>query len=83
VSDDYKLVKHDIRTPGGALAYTRGQLIHADAVKDNGWDENVIGRDTQEARTILADITGDVVDDPKQTRSTRAAASSTTSSTEE
>lgn len=76
MSDDYKLVKYDIRTPGGALAYTRGQLIETGAVEANGWQDNVVGRDTQEARSILAEITGDVVEEPK-TRSTRAAASTT------
>ena len=74
MSDDYKLVKQDIRTDGGALAYTRGQVIAADAVKANGWDDYVVGRDTETARSILAEITGDVVEEPKQTRAPRPTA---------
>ena len=80
---DYKLVKHDIRTAGGALAYTRGQVIAADAVEANGWQDYVVGRDTQEARQILADVTGEPVEEPKQTRTSRSAGTSTTSTTEE
>lgn len=79
---DYKLVKQDIRTPGGALAYTRGQIITTDAVSANGWEDYVVGRDTQEARAILADITGAEVEEPKQTRASRSAGTSTTSTEE-
>lgn len=69
MSDDYKLVKQDIVTGSGVLAYTRGQRIAADAVTRNGWDDYVVGRDTTEARSILAEITGDPVDDSKPARS--------------
>lgn len=43
---------------GEALAYTRGQRIEADAVRANGWEDLVVGEGTQEAREILAAITG-------------------------
>lgn len=61
---DYKLVKQDIRMGNGALAYTRGQKIHVDAVQQNGWDDYVVGEDTQEARSILTDLTGEAFDGP-------------------
>lgn len=74
-----KLVKQDIRTASGVLAYTRGMVIEDDAVTANGWQDHVVGRDTQEARAVLADITGDVVEEPKPTRTARSAGTSTTS----
>lgn len=71
---DYKLVKQDIRMGNGALAYTRGQKIHVDAVDANDWGDYVVGEDTQEARSILTDLTGETFDEPvKQTRSSRTA----------
>lgn len=66
MSDDHKLVKQDIVTAGGVLAYTRGQVIRADAAKQNGWGDYVVGRDTQEAKDILTEITGPAPDEPKQ-----------------
>lgn len=43
---------------GGVLAYTRGQVVTAEAVKANGWQDLVVGAGTKEARAIHADITG-------------------------
>jgi hypothetical protein len=78
-----KLVKQDIRTERGVLAYARGQLIEDDAVLLNGWEDYVVGRDTKEARAVLAEITGDVPEEPpKQTRASRSAGTSTTSTEE-
>lgn len=65
-----KLVTQDIRTASGTLAYTRGMLIEDDAVKANGWDDYVVGRDTLEARRVLSEITGDSLDEPAQVKST-------------
>lgn len=48
---------------GGVLAYTRGQTIEADAVKDNGWEDRVVGENTKEAREIKAEITGRPISD--------------------
>lgn len=81
---DYKLVKTDIRSGNGILAYSRGQKIHADAVKANGWEDSVVGEDTAEARSILTELTGETFDEPATpTRSTRAAASATSSDAKE
>jgi hypothetical protein len=77
-----KLVKQDIRSGNGVLAYSRGQVIEDDAVEANGWEDYVVGRETQEARSILAEITGDQIEEPKQTRSSRSAGTSTTSTEE-
>jgi hypothetical protein len=35
---------------GEALAYTRGQRVEADAVKANGWEDQVVGEGSKEAR---------------------------------
>lgn len=48
---------------GGVNAYTRGQRVSADAVKDNGWDDLVVGEGTKEAREIKADVSGRPVED--------------------
>jgi hypothetical protein len=47
---------------GGVLAYTRGQVVTADAVKANGWQDLVVGVGTKEARAIHAEITGQAGD---------------------
>jgi hypothetical protein len=52
---------------GEALAYTRGQRVEADAVKDNGWEDLVVGEGTKEARAIHAELTGQPVDEPEKT----------------
>jgi hypothetical protein len=62
---------------GEALAYTRGQRVEADAVKDNGWEDLVAGDGTKEAREILAEVTGrEITDFDSKTSqaATRAAA---------
>jgi hypothetical protein len=53
---DY-IAKTDIPV-GGVLAYTRGQRVTADAVEANGWQDHVVGDNTQEAREIKAELTG-------------------------
>lgn len=70
------IVKTDIPW-GEALAYTRGQTISADAVKDNGWEEHVVGENTKEAREIKAELTGRPVSDFDTTTSGRSSAVST------
>ncbi len=43
---------------GGVLAYTRGQTITEQAVKDNGWDDHVAAAGTKAAAEVQAEITG-------------------------
>lgn len=75
------IAKEDIPvTPGGVLAYTRGQRVEADAVKANGWEDLVVGDGTKEAREIKAEITGRPASDFESsggTTTSRAAASTT------
>lgn len=60
---------------GGVLAYTRGQRVTAQAAKDNGWEDLVVGENTKEARQIAAEITGQPAeDDTKTTPAARAGA---------
>jgi Tfp pilus assembly major pilin PilA len=47
---------------GEALAYTRGQRVEADAVKANGWEDQVVGEGSKEALAIQADINGQPVE---------------------
>lgn len=71
------VAKNDIPW-GGVLAYTRGQRVEADAVKANGWEDYVVGETTKEAKQIIAEITGQPVEDPDPKTTSRPAASSTT-----
>jgi hypothetical protein len=82
-ASEYKVASSDIRTASGVLAYTRGQKVHVDAVKNNGWEDYVVGEDTDKAREIRAEFFPEYADEAKQTRSTRAAASSTSSDVKE
>jgi hypothetical protein len=63
---------------GEALAYTRGQRVEADAVKDNGWEDLVVGENTKEARQIAADITGQPAEDTKPSAPAKTTAASST-----
>jgi hypothetical protein len=59
---------------GGVNAYTRGQRVSADAVKDNGWEDLVVGENTREAREIKAEVSGrDISDFETKTAPARAA----------
>jgi hypothetical protein len=58
-----KIAKQNIPF-GSALAYTRGQTVEDDAVETNDWQDYVVGRDTKEGRTILAELTGEALDAP-------------------
>jgi hypothetical protein len=71
---DY-IAKTDIPVAPGVLAYTRGQVVAADAVKANGWEDYVVGAGTKEAREIKAEVTGRPVEDFE----TRAAPATTSS----
>lgn len=74
---DRRFVVKDNIPVGGVWAYTRGQTIEADAVKNNGWEDLVVGEDTKEAREIKAEITGRDPSDfesKTSTPATRAAA---------
>lgn len=62
---------------GGVLAYTRGQTITEQAVKDNGWDDFVAVAGTKAAAEVQAEITGrDVAE--FVTTSTRSTSSAST-----
>jgi hypothetical protein len=75
------VAKEDIPvTPGGVLAYTRGQTVEADAVEAHPeWKDFVVTQGSKEARQIQADITGRPVEDfdTKTTGSRPAATTST------
>lgn len=64
----------------GVLAFSRGQRVEADAVKEHGWEDLVVGEDTKEAREIKADVSGRPISDFETTITTtsRAAAKSST-----
>ncbi len=70
------VVKSDIPF-GSALAYTRGQTITKDAVEQNGWQDFVVGRNTKEARQIVAEVTGEPFDDDEPAKSPASDKSST------
>jgi hypothetical protein len=72
----YLIAKENIPV-GGVLAYTRGQKVDAEAVKANGWEDHVVGENTKEAKQIIADITGQPVEDPEPKTTGRSAAPST------
>lgn len=61
---------------GGVLAYTRGQTVEPDAVEANGWQDYVVGENTQEAREIRAEITGRPAEDFEIKPATKADAQS-------
>lgn len=62
---------------GGVLAYSRGQHVEADVVKEHGWEDLVAGDNTKEAREIKAEVSGRPVSDFETTTTTgRAAAKS-------
>lgn len=48
---------------GGVLAYSRGQRVEADIVKEHGWDDLVVGENTKEGREIKAEVSGQPVAD--------------------
>lgn len=48
---------------GGVLAYTRGQTVEADVVKEHGWEDLVAGENTKEGREIKAEVSGRPVAD--------------------
>lgn len=65
---------------GGVLAFTRGQAVPAEVVKEHGWDDYVVGENTKEAREIKADVSGQPLASFETTSTTtsRAAAKSNT-----
>jgi hypothetical protein len=77
------IAKDDIPS-GTVLAYTRGQTVSADVVKEHGLEDYVVGENTKEAREIKAKATGRPVSDFETssgtaTTTSRAAAKSSTS----
>ena len=67
--------------PGrGVIAYAKGARVTADAVKANGWEDQVVGTNTKEGREIVAGLTGEPVDQGTSSASQSASRSSTTSS---
>lgn len=58
---------------GSALAYTRGQLVEDEAVKDNGWEDAVVGADTKEGKALLAEVAGLPDEEPAKAPRTPAA----------
>ena len=62
---------------GGVFAFTRGQVVPAEVVKEHGWDDLVVGENTKEAREIKADVSGQPLSSFEATTTTsRAAAKS-------
>lgn len=57
---------------GGVLAFTRGQIVPAEAVETHGLQDYVVGENTKEGRQLKADVSG-------QPLSTFEASSGTTS----
>jgi hypothetical protein len=70
------IAKQDIPW-GGVTAYTRGQRVEADAVKENGWEDLVVAEGSKEARQIHAEITGQPVDEADSKPTTSRAAAKT------
>jgi hypothetical protein len=55
-------------------AYTRGQRVEEDVVKDNGWEDLVVAENSKEAREIKADVSGrDIADFETKATPARAA----------
>ncbi len=80
MADRRFVVKENIPV-GGVLAYVRGEVIDADVVAANGWDDYVVADGSKEAREIKAEITGRPVSDfdtKPAASGTRPAASTST-----
>jgi hypothetical protein len=66
------IAKDDIPS-GTVLAYTRGQAVPADVVKEHGLEDYVVGENTKEAREIKAEVTGRPASDFETSSSTATA----------
>lgn len=51
--------------PGrGVWAFTRGQRVPDQMVKDNNWSDYVVAANTREGRQVVAEVTGEPVEEP-------------------